>query len=187
MLQDVLSLHGSQFRRAACIVASPPCQEYSYRAMPWKRVRQLPPPSNALFEACFRIQHEASVAAGRHLPIVVENVRGAERWVGPAAWHFGSYHLWGDVPALMPFAADQKRPRRNFHAFENGLGSSPSFNGAAHETRGVKMHASGAAWFDSGFTRFPSTSSRRRAASAQVAKIPFPLAQHIAQVYKPAA
>jgi hypothetical protein len=155
--------------------------------MPWKRVRQLPPPSNALFEACFRIQHEASVAAGRHLPIVVENVRGAERWVGPAAWHFGSYHLWGDVPALMPFAADQKRPRRNFHAFENGLGSSPSFNGAAHETRGVKMRASGAAWFDSGFTRFPSTSSRRRAASAQVAKIPFPLAQHIAQVYKPAA
>ena len=35
VLQDVLTLRGSQFRRAACIVASPPCQEYSYRAMPW--------------------------------------------------------------------------------------------------------------------------------------------------------
>lgn len=35
VLQDVLTLHGSQFRDAAVIVASPPCQAYSYRAMPW--------------------------------------------------------------------------------------------------------------------------------------------------------
>jgi hypothetical protein len=154
-LQDVLTLHGSQFRRAACIVASPPCQEYSYRAMPWKRVRELPAPSNELFETCFRIQREASEAAGHQVPMVVENVRGAERWVGRASWHFGSYYLWGDVPALMPFAS------------------------------GVKMNGSGAAWFDRGFTRFPSSSPRRRAASAQIAKIPLALAQHIAQVYKP--
>ncbi len=39
VLQDVLTLHGSQFRDAALIVASPPCQEYSYMAMPWKRAR----------------------------------------------------------------------------------------------------------------------------------------------------
>ena len=30
VLQDVLTLHGKQFRDAAVIVASPPCQEYSY-------------------------------------------------------------------------------------------------------------------------------------------------------------
>jgi hypothetical protein len=155
VLQDARMLHGSQFRRAACIVASPPCQEYSYRAMPWKRVRQLPAPSNELFETCFRIQREASAAAGHHIPMVVENVRGAQSWVGRAAWHFGSYYLWGDVPALMPFASE------------------------------VKMNGSGAAWFDAGFTRFPSSSPRRRAASAQIAKIPLVLAQHIAQVYKP--
>jgi hypothetical protein len=33
---------------------------------------------------------------------VVENVCGAQKWVGRAAWHYGSYYLWGDVPALMP-------------------------------------------------------------------------------------
>jgi hypothetical protein len=33
---------------------------------------------------------------------VVENVKGAQPWVGRARWHFGSYYLWGDVPALMP-------------------------------------------------------------------------------------
>ena len=102
VLQDVLTLHGSQFKDAALIVASPPCQAYSYRAMPWKRAKALPPPDNSLFEACFRIQREACEAAGRHIPLVVENVRGAQKWVGRSRWNFGSFHLWGDVPALMP-------------------------------------------------------------------------------------
>src|ERR1700688_2243560 len=102
VIQDVRTLHGSQFRNAALIVASPPCQAYSYRAMPWKRAKALPPPDNELFETCFRIQREACEAAGRHIPMVVENVRGAQKWVGRARWNFGSFYLWGDVPALMP-------------------------------------------------------------------------------------
>lgn len=236
VLQDVLTLHGSQFRDAAVIVASPPCQAYSYRAMPWKRAKALPPPSNELFDACFRIQREACEAAGRHIPMVVENVRGAQKWVGRAKWNFGSYYLWGDVPALMPFSfriqkfnpdgtehgvgswfkiADSKQRGRNFHAFENGLGSSPSFNGASHETRGVKTtgHANkregyshtrhltnqresdaiknGKDWFESGENcslqrRASSGSNARKAASAQIAKIPWALAVHIARTFKPA-
>jgi hypothetical protein len=102
VLQDVRTIHGAQFKDAALIVASPPCQAYSYRAMPWKRAKALPPPDNTLFEACFRIQREACEAAGRHIPLVVENVCGAQKWVGRARWHFGSFYLWGDVPALMP-------------------------------------------------------------------------------------
>ena len=102
VIQDVLTLHGSQFKDAALIVASPPCQAYSYRAMPWKRAKALPPPDNTLFEACFRIQREAEAEAGRPIPLVVENVCGAQKWVGRARWHYGSFYLWGDVPALMP-------------------------------------------------------------------------------------
>src|SRR5690348_14060793 len=41
VLQDVMTLHGSQFRDAAVIVASPPCQKFSYMAMPWKRSKEL--------------------------------------------------------------------------------------------------------------------------------------------------
>ena len=51
----------------------------------------------ALFDACFRIQREACEAAGRHIPMVVENVNGAQPWVGPAKAHFGSFYFWGDV------------------------------------------------------------------------------------------
>lgn len=116
VLQDVLTIHGSQFKDAALIVASPPCQEYSYMSMPWKRAKakaaairadetgQKLAALNKLFDACFRIQKEASIAAGRHIPMVVENVRGAIPWVGRSRWNFGSFHLWGDVPALMPAA-----------------------------------------------------------------------------------
>lgn len=116
VVQDVLTLHGSQFKDAALIVASPPCQEYSYMAMPWKLAKekarairadttgQALADLNRLFNACFRIQAEASLAAGRHIPMVVENVRGAQPWVGRARWNFGSFYLWGDVPAIMPMA-----------------------------------------------------------------------------------
>jgi len=57
---------------------------------------------NRIFDACFRIQREASEAAGRHIPLVVENVRGAQEWVGKAVAHFGSFYLWGDVPLPLP-------------------------------------------------------------------------------------
>lgn len=130
VLQDVLTLHGSQFRRAAVIVASPPCQAYSYRAMPWKRAKALPPPSNELFDACFRIADEAGV------PIVVENVKGAQPWVGRAKWHYGSYFLWGDVPALMPMTLHRKVAGFNFHQHEKTGAAGGSFQTAAVKSTG---------------------------------------------------
>ncbi len=42
VLQDVRTIHGRQFKDADMIVASSPCQEFSYRAMPWKRAKALP-------------------------------------------------------------------------------------------------------------------------------------------------
>jgi len=112
VLRDVRSIHGSELKDAACIVGSSPCQEFSYRAMPWKRAKALPPPylGIELFNAQFRIQREACEAAGRYIPMVVENVRGAQKWVGRARWHYGSYYLWGDVPALMPMTLHKKLP-----------------------------------------------------------------------------
>ncbi len=195
VLQDVLTLHGSQFRRAAVIVASPPCQAYSYRAMPWKKAKALPPPDNALFEACFRIAREAG------LPIVVENVKGAQKWVGRARWHYGSYYLWGDVPALMPFTRQcAKVPGLANATFPAGglaqghiKNNGGSWFAVAHNTEsghsrnpdGRKF--GGGWWHDSTnnlIRKASSGSSARKVASAQIAKIPFALAQHIARCFK---
>ena len=226
VLQDVLTLHGSQFKDAALIVASPPCQEYSYMAMPWTRAKAKAAAIradttgaeleriNRLFNACFRIQSEACAAAGRHIPMVVENVRGAEPWVGRARWSFGSFYLWGDVPALMPATIKaHKVPGFRFD------GSGKSFQSASVAETGVKApgmnwsdrtkrgqdftriagkHAvanegtkQGGDWFGSGEKcslqrRAGSKSPARKFASAMIAKIPLPLSRHIARTYLPA-
>ena len=296
VLQDVRHLHGSQFRRAACLVASPPCTEPSYAAMPWKRAKAkippvlplwwkksqsqmslaelaeweawkrenpAPPPKLflELFETCFRLQREACEAAEHYIPMVVENVCGAQKWVGRARWHFGSYYLWGDVPALMP---DAKRLKKSpfscsnlrffereashwgdkgtlehiknnggswfavAHNTESGKGQNPDgrkitgqnwnrhkitgetsphwrlegfkiqnhinkrdgaqstkdlTNPAEHE--GIKQHGSCEVWFDQGIAALPSRGNSRKAVSALIAKIPFPLARHIARCFKP--
>ena len=158
VLQDVLTLHGSQFRNAALIVASPPCQAYSYRAMPWSRAKALPPPDNTLFDACFRIQREACEAAGRHIPLIVENVRGAQKWVGRSRWNYGSFYLWGDVPALMPIGTHRKQDGDPSWFYEN---------------------------YETSARRFSSKSQKRKEWSALIAKIPFDLARHIGEVFRP--
>ena len=217
VIQDVLTLHGSQFRNVDLIVASPPCQGYSYRAMPWSRAKALPPPDNSLFEACFRIQREACEAAGRHIPLVVENVRGAQPWVGRSRWNYGSFHLWGDVPALMPMTTKVQKfnPDGTAHppgswfaiADSKNRGAQGSKNNGgswfniAHNTTsgkgqnpdgrkqpgisGPRANGKGDAWFQDGAARHGSKSNARKQASAMIAKIPLPLSQYIAQVFKP--
>ena len=280
VLQDILTLHGRQLRRADCIVASPPCTEYSYMAMPWSRAKQIAaalrgqgsfpegytgsrtiPELRALFDACFRIQREACEAAGRHIPMVVENVKGAQPWVGKANANFGSFYFWGDVAMVggavvagrLEFGkvaraakrgAQKRNPDGTAHPVgswfavadskergvsgqkndggswfavanntDSGHGQNPDGRKVASETgrrtdvgngarftsrdcgvestarfreeQGTKQEGSGAAWFDSGICKHSSRSDSRNAASAQIAKIPFPLAGYIARQFKP--
>ena len=265
VLQDVLTIHGSQFKDAAVIVASPPCQNYSYLAMPWSRSTdpnnskaakalrkkwETEGPDNRLFDACFRIQREACEAAGRYIPLIVENVRGAQPWVGPARANYGSFYLWGDVAMVgnriiagtqREFGAGLKVPKGGSKVpgfrFD---GSGGSFQTASVEATGHKRNPDGTdhptgLWFriaDSsqgdrgqkvaaysdprrnggkgvhltsphensnglkiGGDRFSdpqstcrkhgSRSQARKAASAQIAKIPLPLSQYIAKALKP--
>jgi len=98
VLQDILTLDGRQFcGKVSLIVASPPCQRYSYMAMPWSRAKEL------------------------------------------IAWH----------------------------------------RDPLHPERIVELNALSA--------RHGSKSSARKAASARIAKIPLPLARHIARCYYPNA
>lgn len=258
VLQDARTIHGAQLKDAALIVASSPCQEFSYRAMPWKRAKALGPPVDGinLFYQPIRIQHEASEAAGRYIPLIQENVKGAQKWVGQAKAHYGSFYLWGDVAHVggviiagrigFGMSACAPRPSRKgfggawFHNKELGttnpnrsrttvapdgiknnggswfaIGSPGQTNvgqnpdgrkvpsldggrctdigkGARFTTRdcGIEGTKNGGDWFSSGANcslqrRASSKSSARKAASAQIAKIPMPLAQYIARSFKP--
>lgn len=258
VLQDILTCHGSQFRDAVVIVASPPCQNYSYLAMPWSRSKdpenskaakalrnkwETEGPDNRLFDACFRIQREASEAAGRYIPMVVENVRGAQPWVGKAKANFGSYYLWGDVAMVgrrivagMPeFGAGMAGTSRKANPdgtdhpqgdrgekvpgfrFDGSGGSfqtasveaarknsGDSWFGVAHNTKSGLDHNGrdeaidghcttadgtkiGGDWFrdPACHSKHGSRSNARKAASAQIAKIPFALARYVAESFKP--
>lgn len=157
VIQDVLTLDGSQFRNADCLVASPPCQEYSLWGM--RMFHPNPPlPNKALWQAALRIHSET----GRNIPMIIENVRGAQYHWGRAAWKCGPYYLWGDVPALMPRVPIKRK--NVVDDVKNGV------------RRGLQVNA-----------RSESGSIDRKRVTAVAAKIPFALAQHIARVYKPEA
>lgn len=167
-------------------------------------------PDNILFNSCFRIQNQACEAAGRYIPLVIENVLGAIPWVGRSKWNFGSFHLWGDVPALMPINLKSGSKVPGFRFDRSGK----SFQTASVEATGVKVPSEdggrrtdvgkkakftsrdcgtegtkiGGDWFSdpqSTCQKHGSKSPARKAASATIAKIPPILSQHIAQVYKP--
>jgi hypothetical protein len=97
VMQDIRTVSGVQMRgRVRVIVASPPCTELTEM---WNiNKTRSPQPSQGieLVQHCFRIASEAGC------PIVLENVRGAQRFIGYARAHAGSFYLWGDVPALLP-------------------------------------------------------------------------------------
>jgi hypothetical protein len=180
---------------------------------------------NALFHACFRIQREASEAAGRYIPLIVENVKGAQLWVGPAQAHFGSFYLWGDVgqvgnrvmvlngqlrgAGLRSQSRGRKVSGQNWRETHKAGKVSPNWSmqglkGPETEWRangcraGNRMVATdelagskgGGGWFGAGndcslMRQHSFRSAKRKAASAQIAKIPFPLAQYIAKCFLP--
>jgi hypothetical protein len=169
--------------------------------MPWKKARALGPPilGMELFNAQFRIQREAIEAAGHYIPLVVENVRGAQKWVGRARANYGSFYVWGDVGmvgrrvvaivdgkpvygrgvAPMPREMKCGHKRQEFQASRR--------QSVAVEETGTKQ---GGDWFgatsESSMSRlYGSKSPKRTMASALIAKIPRPLSEYIARVFKP--
>lgn len=107
VLQDIRTIDGRRLSGARIIVASPPCQEFSRFRMPWTRRRNPPEPDLSLVDACYRIAREAGV------PLILENVREAQRWLGRASFAWGAFHLWGDgVPAILPRA--EHRPKESY-------------------------------------------------------------------------
>lgn len=191
VIADICKINGADYAHVSLIVGSSPCPDFSYRAMPWKRAKAMHAPflGMFLFWQQFRIQREASEAKGEHIPMVVENVRGAQPWVGRAEWSAGSMYFWGDVPALMP---QHKHIKVQSFRFDG--------SGGSFQTASVRRTANGTGerftsiepasrWFNDG-PRSPdslasSSSSRRKAASARIAKIPFQISNWIGRTYLP--
>lgn len=135
--------------------------------------------------------------------------------MGKAKWNFGSFYLWGDVPALMPIVRKaSKNNGGSWFAIAHNTKSGHSQNAREQAVRqiskawrdkhyektdkaalnegvkqsgisGKRANGKGDRWFQDGAARSGSKSSTRKAASAQIAKIPLVLSRHIAAWWKP--
>ncbi len=172
-------------------------------AMPWSRAKQIskalrgagefpedytgsrtPGELVCLFVACFRIQREACEAAGRYIPMVVENVKGAQPWVGRAKANFGSFYLWGDVGMVGNRVACGATFGNYIKPTDKcGAKQMASSKGFSHP--GSNGHNTSSLGGPNDPRRFGSKSSARKAASAQIAKIPLELSQYVARCYRP--
>ena len=137
------------------VVASPPCQEFSFRSLPFGRKKNLPPPDKTLWEACLKIAKDLNV------PIVLENVRGARDWMGPSKNNYGPFHFWGDVPILLPLGKIVKGQDITIKFKENAK----------------RLYA--------GARAFSSRSHQRKAWSAKIAMIPEELSTWIGECFYP--
>jgi len=199
VLQDARTLRGSQFENADVIFASPPCQKYSYMAMPFSKAKQMAAEYrsgvrsteelNELFECCFRIQREACEASGRHIPVVVEHVRGAQAWVGASRARFGSFHLWGDVGCCgCRVIAGQMSHENAGISSRMTVGRKPDEHYFGTKGKGSwfgdyqEMKATGRGAIN---RQTSSRSKARKAASALIARIPLPLSRYMAQAFWP--
>lgn len=99
---DVRQIDAGAFSGARLFVASPPCQGFSKHGRAGL-FKNLAPPSIACVVAVRRLAKQAGV------PLVMENVRAAEKFIGPAKAHYGPYYLWGDVPAMLPDWGPRRR------------------------------------------------------------------------------
>lgn len=118
IMQDLLTVTTEQLQAysPAVVFAGPPCEEYSRHSMPWTRARNPPPPDTRLALHCF------ALASGLRVPIVLENVREAQKYIGPAVNHYGPHYLWGDVPAMLPHPTMySKRKKESFSSTQRHL------------------------------------------------------------------
>ena len=79
--------------RAEFIWASPPCDDLT--DVPWNEELREPSRGIALFQQAIEI-----INVMHPKKYCIENVRGAQRFVGPANMHRGSRYLWTDIDIL---------------------------------------------------------------------------------------
>lgn len=153
-LRQLYEMVGGRVDFAVC---SSPCEEFSVWTMKHFHLNpKYPTTGFALFD------HSRMLLELMDIPYVMENVRGAEKFVGKAVNHCGPFYLWGTgVPAIFP-------P----HAYKVSKGVEQGFtfkDGKRKRTLGgQRAHWSG--------------SKGRAEAVAVAAMIPLPIARAVAQV-----
>jgi len=110
VLADVREFH-YRGPKPDLIWASPPCTEFSKADKPWPWCHLDHDPDLSIVEACRRI-----IAESHPRFWVLENVRGAQPWLGKARAHYGPFYLWGNIPFAIPCTLPPRKSRLSSRA-----------------------------------------------------------------------
>jgi hypothetical protein len=118
--------------------ASTPCEQFSVHGL---RCFFKDPPYPEIGIRLFN--HARAIFAASGIPYVMENVRAAQSFMGPAANHCGSFYLWGSaVPPLMPQGIIKGMTRRALGHYD--YKGEPGWN-TKNERAPKRLRESGAA------------------------------------------
>jgi hypothetical protein len=101
-VRDFLSVWDG--RKPDFLWASPPCIEFSKSSMPWYGFKKPEWWAMELVFETLKIVHALEPKLW-----ILENVRGAQKWIGKAPFHAGSFYLWG----YFPFESLKRKLPRN--------------------------------------------------------------------------
>jgi hypothetical protein len=111
---DAAKIRAEFGTRLAVMCASSPCDEFARFTMPWTRAKNPPEPKLGVELA----QTAFHLADATNVPLIFENVRSAQRWLGRAVMHCGPFYLWGSgVPALIPIGV-RRRAKESYGSKE---------------------------------------------------------------------
>ena len=104
VLADLLTFN--DFPDADVIVASPPCTDFSKSSFPqtWKSVQRYPSDIAGALRLFNRVYEIVEMVRPKYF--IIENVRGAQKYVGRATVHIGSRYFWGNFPSFAVGHAD---------------------------------------------------------------------------------
>ena len=93
---DLLKIN--DFEHYDVIVASPPCTDFSKSSFPktWKSVVKYPPDIDLAKKLFNRVYEIVDIVKPEYF--IIENVRGAVKYMGKEKMHIGSRYFWGDFP-----------------------------------------------------------------------------------------
>ena len=163
---DILTLTVDDLRayKPDFAVCSSPCEQFSVHTM--KHFHPNPP----FPEMGLRLwNHAKMLLECLGVPYVMENVRGAEKFVGKCVNHCGPFYLWGTgIPAVMPK-----------DAFKARKGVAMGSGGDTHGLSSTEKHA-----YRKRFSMMQtgSKSKERQEFTAAAATIPVPIASAVAQL-----
>lgn len=163
---DLLALTADDLRAYGAIFAtcSSPCEEFSIHGM-----KHFHPNPKHPAMGIQLFNHARDILEELGIPYVMENVRPAKNFVGRETNHCGPFYLWGPgVPAVFPH--DAYRVTKGID-----MGSSIAAKGATREEIKAYRKQFDRMWCS-------SKSPERKAATAQAAMIPLPIARAVAEV-----